>query len=189
MQETTIKINVLKSDFDEEVDASTLENITFAENAKVLYVITQIDVSGKYRRAYTFATQIQSINEDCILIDGDLLLIILFSELVVIDLKHDKLIKSIDFDCYQLLNICKFKSGYIIRGEGETRFLTKDFEQVWEEGAIDILVNPYAEADFEIFEDYFTVLDWCGYKHFYNETGEFKRKYYPRYSGNINRPN
>lgn len=186
MQETNVEIKILKQDVDFPVDPSTVDNVIFAENSNKLTSVSQIVLSGKYNRTYNVLTYF-FVPELCrVLVDGDLLIFCTFSELVVVDLNQDKVIKSVDFDCYQLFEIAKFKSGYIIHGEGEIRFLNRAFDVVWEGHCADIFANIIAEKDFEVFEDYVVAIDWNGYKHYYNESGEYKIEYCPKYDPDKN---
>ncbi|MCH5163962.1 MAG: hypothetical protein J1F36_02980 [Clostridiales bacterium] len=181
MEETKIDIKILKSVFQLPIDAQTIENAIFVEDTKELLVASQIELSGKYNRTYTVVSHFIELDPNRVLIDNDLLIIILFSELAIIDLQQDKLLRVIDFNCWELFRIFKFKSGYFLYGEGENRFLNKNFDVVWEKGCIDIFVNPDVKEDLEIFDNYVTVFDWYGYKHYYDETGEFKTEHYPEY--------
>lgn len=185
MSQTNIKITILKDTLRVPLDAQALQNAIFVESGNEHYVLSQITVSGKYDREYTVASYFLPLDEFRVLLDGDLLIFCLFHELVVIDLAKDKLIKSIAFDGYELLRIIKFKSGYFLHGEAENRFLDKHFKTVWEAGAVDIFANSKAEKALEIYDDFITVFDWCGYKHIYDEVGEVGfSTYYPEYNCN-----
>lgn len=186
MQETKIEIKIIKQDIDIPVAPKTVDNVIFVENNKNLYSISQIILSGRFNRTFNVITGFFVLHERTTLIDGDLLIFCTFSELVVVDLTQNKVIKSIDFDSSQIFEIVKFKSGYILYGEEEMRFINRNFDIVWECGCADIFVNSRAEKEFEVFDDYVTVIDWDGYKHYYNEDGEFKCEYYPEYNPDNN---
>lgn len=93
----------------------------------------------------------------------------------------DKLVKNIELDCWELFEIYKFKSGYLIHGEDEIRFMNAAFEIMWGIGAIDVYANGLVEKDFEVFDDYAIAYDWYGDKHYFDENGEFKKEHYPEY--------
>ena len=113
--------------------------------------------------------------------DNDWLLICLFKEIAVVNLKENRVYRVVDFECYELFGIYKFKTGYFVHEELDNRFLDKDFNIIWEWGCGDIFFNSKVEKDFEIFEEYIVAWDWDGYKHYYNESGEFKTEHYPEY--------
>lgn len=182
MQETKIEIKIIKQDIDIPVAPNTVDNVIFVENNKNLYSISRIILSGRFNRTFNVITGYFALLERATLIDGNLLIFCTFSELVAIDLKQNRIIKTIDFKSSQIFEIVKFKSGYIIHGEEDMRFVNGDFDIVWECGCADIFVNSRAEKDFEVFDDYVTVIDWYGYKHYYNENGEFKCEYHPEYN-------
>lgn len=187
MQETTIEIKVLKQDIDIPVDPSTVDDLIFAENSRKLNSISQIMLTGKFNRTYSVITNHFVLNKHTVLIDNDFLIFCTFSELVVVDLTQNKVIKSVDFNRSQLFEIVKFKSGYIIHGEEEIRFIDSNFDVVWECGCVDIFVNIRTENDFEVFDDHAIAIDWYGYKHYYNESGEYKREYCPQYDPDKNK--
>lgn len=179
-----IKIELKSSDdlLETPLDEQTLENAIFVEGANYALRISTITVSGKYSREYKIVAFCVGLNENRVLVDGDLLIICLWSDILVIDLQSDRLLHDIDLDCWELFGVYKFKSGYFIHGEGENRFLDKEFNVVWEESCCDIFVNSKVEKDFEIFDDYVIAYDWFGGKHYYDEHGEFKTEHYPEYS-------
>ena len=180
-----MKIEITSSEnlLDPPLDEQTLENAIFVEKAPYALRISRIAVSGKYNREYKIVAFCVGLNDNRVLIDGDLLIICLWSDLLIIDLKTDKLLRDIEFDSWELFAIYKFKSGYLIHGEGENYFLNQNYEVVWKLGCVDIFVNYKVKKELEIFDDYITVFDWYGSKHYYNETGEFKTEHYPEYSG------
>ncbi len=71
-------------------------------------------------------------------------------------------------------------------GEDSTRFLNGNFNLLWESGCVNIFVNYKTNCEVQIFDDYFTVLDWYGYNHFYDENGELTSVYCPQYDCNKN---
>ena len=174
MEQTKIEIESSKKFLDPPLDARTLENAIYVDDADHALVESIVKVSGKYNREYKIVAFCVWLNDERVIVEDDLLIICLWSHVLVIDLKADKLVRNIHFDGYEMFHIFKFKSGYFIHGEGENRFLNKNFDLVWENSCADIFVNPYVEKVLEIFDDYVTVLDWDGYKHFYNETGEIR---------------
>lgn len=181
MEQLKIDLKSSNTFLETPLDAQTLKNAICVDDSNDSLVESNITISGKYNRKYKILAFCVWLNHDRVLIDGDLLIICLWANLLIIDLKEDKLIHNIDFDCWELFRIFKFKDGYFIYGEGENRFLNKNFELVWEKGCIDIFINPKVENELEIFDDYVTCFDWCGYKHYYDENGEFKTEHYPQF--------
>ncbi len=178
-----IKIDIKISDTlsDPPLDEETLNNALFVEDAPYCLRVSEITLRGKYDRKYKIVAFCVGLNADRVLIDKDLLIICLWSDLLIIDLNIDKLIKIIHFDCWEMFGIYKFKTGYFIHGEDTTRYLNGDFEQVWEGGCVDIFVNFKADRVVNIFDDCWTIIDWYGYKHYYNEKGEYKTEYCSQY--------
>ena len=181
MEQTKIDIKSEEELLNKPLTAQVLENAIFVDEADYGLVVSHITVSGKYNREYKILAFCVQPNDDRVLVEDELLIICLWSNLLVIDLKADKLIRNIKLDEWEMFRIFKFKDGYFIHGECENYYLNKNFDPVWEAGCIDIFVNPKVEKDLEIFDDYVTVFDWCGYKHYYNENGEFKTEHYPEY--------
>lgn len=164
------------------LDKKILDTAIFVENADYGLRVSHITITGKYNREYTIVAFAVKLNENRILIDRDFLIICLWSNILIIDLKTDKLIRNIDLDCWEMFSISKFKSGYVVHGEGEIRFINQDFDIVWKMGCCDIFSNSKVEKEFTVFDDYVVAYDWYGYKHYYNEGGEFKTEYYPEYN-------
>ena len=166
------------------IDKQTRDQAIFTENCSELYIVSQIVLRGKYNCEYKVVSHSIKLNAERVLVDGDFLLICLFSELAIINLAQNRMQKIICFDCYELFGIYKFQLGYFLHGEGENRFINESFELVWEESAVDIFVNYKAEKDIEISDDLIAVYDWAGFQHFYDEHGEFCRIYNSRYNCN-----
>ena len=180
MEQSKIEIKIL-NDLKSPPNAQIIENAIYVEDEQNA-IVSEVTVSGKFNRKYTVIGYLVELNQDRVLIDDNLLIVCLWSNLAIIDMKQNKLLKSMTLcDMGELFGVYKFKSGYFIYGELENFFINEHFEVVWEMGCIDIFVNPKAEKELEIFDDYISVYDWYGYKHFYNESGEFKEEYYPEY--------
>ena len=173
MDEIKIEFSCAEDFLDKPLPKSVLEGAIFVDKADYGLKESLVKVSGKYNREYKVVAFCVPLDDDRVIVEGDMLILCLWSNLLVIDLKADELIKNIHFDGYEMFRIFKFKEGYFIHGEGENRYLNKDFDLVWQNSAVDIFVNPDVKEALEIFEDYVTVYDWTGYKHFYNEKGEF----------------
>ena len=182
MEQMKIKItsseNLLKPPLDEQI----IKGAIFIEDAPYALHVSNVTIHGKYHREYKIIAFCIGLNINRVLIHGDLLIICLWSDILIIDLIADKLLRVVPVaDSGELLGIYKFKSGYFVNGELENYFLNHNFEIVWQVGAIDIFSNSKVEKDLEIFEDYIVAWDWYGYKHYYNESGEFKTEHYPQY--------
>lgn len=182
MTETRIELKTLKRDMQTKVDAQTVENAIFVENSEYLFTVTQIKLVGKYNRVYNVVTDFIEVEPDCVVVDNDLLIICLAFEVAIVDLKQDKTVRVIDFDDNQLFGIFQFKSGYFIHGEAVNLYWNKNFDILWRESCGARFFNSKVKKDLEVFEDYIVAFDWNGDKHYYNETGEFKREHYPQYS-------
>ena len=181
MEQTKIDIKVLKDDLKIPVDEKTKSNAIYVENSKYAYTVSQITLRGKHNLICTVVSDFVSLTTRRVIVDNDWLLICLFKEIAVVNLKENRVHKVVDFECYELFGIYKFKTGYFVHGELDNRFLDKDFDMIWELGCGDIFFNSKVEKDFEIFEEYIVAWDWYGYKHYYNESGEFKTEHYPEY--------
>lgn len=181
MQTTKLDLQIIKNDINSPVDISTLSNVIFIEDSDDLRIVSQITLSGKYNRVYNVVSNYISLDLDRVCLDNDTLIIALFDELAIIDLKQDKLARVVKLkDCWGIFNICKFKSGYFIHCEGVCYFLDNNFNILWESSSIDIFVNSKVENDFELHEDYIVVYDWYGHKYYYNENGVCKCEHYPQ---------
>ena len=178
MEELRIEITSTDELLETPLDEQTLANAIFVTSANFALHVSNIKVSGKYNREYKLIAFCVGLNDERVLVEGNLLIVCLWSDILIIDLQTDKLVRDIDLDCAELFSIHKFQSGFFIHGELENRFLDKDFNVVWEESCCDIFFNSKVDRDLEIFEDYIVAWDWYGYKHYYNETGEFKTERY-----------
>ncbi len=152
----------------------------YVENAHsdVVYCIT---LCGAYERKYYFVAELSLIYKERVLLDGDMLIICLRSDIVIIDLPTDKLRKAInvtsDLDMY---GIYKFKEGYFVHGEMTNRYFDGGFDLLWEESGRDIFFCPDRENSIEIHEDHIDVWDFLGNKYTYDELGDidsYERKY------------
>lgn len=184
MNTIEVKIELLKGCIDTQLETQDYSNAIVVESASELHFLSKITLAGHYCREYTVASELVELNGSRVLPDGKTLLILLWSELAIVDIENNKLSQVIKFDCCELFGIYKFKSGYFIHGEDTTRYLNGNLEQVWERGAIDIFAGCKLDNVVDIFDDYWTITDWCGYKHHYNEEGEFLCEYCPQYDSN-----
>ena len=180
MEQIKIDIKVIGDNLKEALDETIIANAIVVENFGIYNRAFEVTISGRYNRTYTIVSEWTEITLKSILIEKDLLIIILSYSIAVIDLNQNRLLQLIKLDS-SLFSIHRFKSGYFIYGELLNYFLNQKFEVVWDNGCADIFVNPKVEKELEIFSDYITVFDWCGYKHYYNENGKFKTEHYPKY--------
>ncbi|MDE6201622.1 MAG: hypothetical protein K2M47_07115 [Clostridiales bacterium] len=181
MEKTYLKINIIKSDLVAQVTPPEFDNVIFAESCDELHTVSQIVLSGKYNKTYHVLAYFVTLNDETVLIDGDRLFICTYSEIAIIDLSLDKVVKVINCDAFQLFGIYKFKSGYFVHGEMYNMFFNKSLDCVWKCGAVDIFVNPKVKSELEVHDNYITVYDWTGCCHYYNETGEFGIEYHSEY--------
>ena len=183
MQTTEIEIQIIKNDVKTSVDISTISNVIYIEDSPDLHIVSQITLSGQYNRVYNVVSYFITLDANRVCVDNDILLIALYEEIAIVDLRQDKIDRIMKFDnCWGIRNFCKFKSGYFIHGEGVNYFLDKNFNVLWSVSSMDIFANMRVKNDFELYEDYIAVYDWYGNKHFYNENGEFDCKYYPQFN-------
>lgn len=186
MGKTKIEIDTFFKDYTKDLNPNDIENVTYVERSPVVNVATKIKLSGEYVKEYTFLTFAKEISPNRVLVDKNLLVVCLCADIVVIDLNRDEIIVDKYINSYTLYEIYKLKSGYFIWGEGESIFLNDKFEIVWRETCGDIFANLILmnlnKKICEVFDDYITVFDWFGIKHFYNENGEFKNEDYPQYN-------
>lgn len=186
MCKTNIAIEILKDDLNTQVASVDLQNAIFIENGEELCCLSKIIISGDYCREYTVASHVLKLDNNRILLDGKLLLVVLWSELAIIDIEQNKLLDVLNFNSWELFGVYKFKSGYFLHGEDSTRFLNGNFNLLWESGCVNIFVNYKTNCEVQIFDGYFTILDWYGYNHFYDENGELTSVYCPQYDCNKN---
>lgn len=185
MEETKLDIRLIKEVPESELDSETRERAIYIESDWNSYVY-QMTLSGKYNCEFIFISDFTPKNDDTLLLDNTLLFICTFNNIVVIDLEKGEIKQVLNFEIWQIFGIYKFKSGYIVRAEGANVFLDGNLVVKWEEWGADIFVNPLVENEFEIFDDYFTAIDWCGYMHYYNESGNFKTEYHDELNCDIN---
>lgn len=181
MEQTEIEIKVLKRDMDSRADEKTIENAVFVEDSEYLYTVTELTLRGKYNRVYTVVTDFLEIEENEVVVNDNLLVMCVFNVLVIIDVLQNKVIKTIKFDDTLLYGIYNFKSGYFVHGETINYLLTENFDTAWQCGCDEIFFNSKARKDLVVFDDYVVAFDSLGYKHYYNENGEFKTEYFPEY--------
>ena len=187
MQTTKINIQIIKDNINSSLDLSTLSNVIFVETGFDIHIVSQITLSGQYNRVYNVVSYIIALDAHRVYIENDMLLIALYENLVIVDLKQDKLARVIEFnDCWGIRNFCKFKSGYFVHGEGVNYFLDKNFNVLWNASSIDIFANIKVKNDFELHEDFVVVYDWYGHKFYYNEKGVFNCEYFPQFNCDIN---
>ena len=147
---------------------------------KAIYVENERGVSaycvtlyGTYERKYYFVTEFSALNTERVLLDGDALIVCLWSDIVIIDLPTDKIRKVItvtpDLDMF---GVYKFKDGYFVHGEMDNRYFDGEFNLVWDAGGRDIFYCPDRETSVEIHVDHIDVWDFFGYKYTYDEYGE-----------------
>lgn len=180
MKETTFTIEVIKKDLIH-VEQSMIDDAFIVEGDDELHMVALIRLRGKYDRDYKVITRYITLTDERVVIDGDIMIVCLYLRLVIVDLAKNEIINTVEFDCSEIFGLYKFKSGYFMHGEERNYFLDKNINVVWEAGCVDIFVNPLAENELEIFDNYITVLDWYGYKHIYNEHGEYKIEYFKEF--------
>ena len=140
------------------------------DNSKAVYCIT---LCGAYSRKYYFVTELSVINTERVLLDGVVLIVCLWSDIVIIDLPTDNKRKVINVTSdLDMFGIYKFKSGYFVHGEMTNRYFDSEFNMLWDAGGRDIFYCPERENSIEIHEDHIDVWDFLGYKYSYNEFGE-----------------
>lgn len=181
MEQTEIEIKVLKRDTHAKADAQTIESAVFVEDSEYLYTVTELTLRGKYNRVYTVVTDFLEVERNEVAVNDNLLIMCVFDVLVIIDILQDKAVKTIKFDDTHLYGVYTFKSGYFVHGETINYFLTENFDTAWECGCVEIFFNSKVRKDLVVFDDYVVAFDSHGYKHYYNETGEFKTEHFPEY--------
>ena len=182
MDEIRVEIIASEELLDPPIDERITESAFFVEEVSYALRVSKISLSGKYNREYTIVAFTIGLDDKRVLLDGDLLIVCLWSNILIIDLKSNELVRNVELDSCELFEICKFKSGYLIHGEDAIRFMNADFEIAWDEWACDIYANKLVEKEFEVFADYATAYDWYGNKHYFDENGEFKIEPHPEYS-------
>ncbi len=172
MQDVKITIEDLGTVAKDSTATEAAQKAIYAENerSESAYCIT---LRGAYERKYYFVTELTEITAERTLLDGDLLIVCLWSDIVVIDMSADKICNVINVTPYlDMFAIYKFKGGYFVHGETENRFFDSDFNLRWEKSGRNIFYCPDREKSVEIFEDHIDVWDFLGYKYSYDEWGD-----------------
>lgn len=143
-------------------------------------LVTCLTIGGAYKRKYYFVTTLTLRDLDRYLLEGDKLIVCLWSEILIFDLPNDKIKKIAVTEGLELYAIYKFKDGYFIHGELFNSYFDRDFDFKWEADGRDIFFCPTREKSLEIYADHIDVWDFLGYKYTYDEFGEldsFERRY------------
>ena len=153
------------------------------EHSESVYCIT---LRGTCERKYYFVTELSVLHEDRVLLDGDLLIVCLLSDIILIDLQADKVRKVVNVTSDpDMCAIYKFKGGYFVHGEMTNRYFDSDFNLLWGASGRDIFFCPDRKNSLEIYDDHIDVWDFLGNKYTYDELGEINsfwrnklKKYY-----------
>lgn len=94
------------------VDEQTKSNAICVENSKYLYTVSQITLSGKHNIICSVVSDFVSLTTRRVIVDNDWLLICLFKEIAVVNLKENRVYRVVDFECYELFGIYKFKTEH-----------------------------------------------------------------------------
>lgn len=136
---------------------------TFSVSVRSLVVNYKIAIIG---RAYGSV-------ENCAVLEGDRLVILIDDYMVFLDLPTKKLelkIKLIDFGTG--IEIYAFDNGYIVNGEVDIIKVDKLGNKVWEFSGRDIWVRPNGESSINIQGDRILLVDFEGYQYYLDKWGK-----------------
>lgn len=136
---------------------------TFSVSVRSLIVNYKIAIIG---RAYGSV-------ENCAVLEGDRLVILIDDYMVFLDLPTKKLelkIKLIDFGAG--IEIYAFDNGYIVNGEVDIIKVDKLGNKVWEFSGRDIWVRPNGESSINIQGDRILLIDFEGYQYYLDKWGK-----------------
>ena len=179
MDNTKFELKLIHRDYNKDIEEDIIKKALVVENSVCLCAATMLKLSGKHEKEYIIVTELDCLYDKKIIINENILIICLTYELAVVDLNTDLVKKQMDINACSLFGVYKFKNGYFIHGEIENIYLNEDFDIVWTESCGNIFFNCKIDNDLEIFDNYITSYDWDGYKHYYNEHGEYKTQYFP----------
>ena len=105
-----------------------------------------------------------SDNEQCAVLEDNVLTVPLFEVIMQIDLETATIIRCVECENLGgLERILEFKQGYLFKGECDVFYYDKMLTQVWCFGGRDILARATAEECFWIEEDLIHCRDWSGW--------------------------
>jgi len=121
-----------------------------------------------------------AIDDQCAVLDGSTLTVLMDDEIFVLDLESISLVRHTTIGDESYFAIYPVEHGYIIHGEQAIMRLNRDFEQVWRFYGSDIFVTPGdGKGSFAIADDRIYLEDWNGYKFILDLDGKLLRETLP----------
>lgn len=113
--------------------------------------------------------------EDCAVLDGDELIVLMQDSVVIFDLKNNELVcKKRVVTMGTAFHIYSYKDSYVIHGELEIVLMNKMGEIIWSFSGRDIFVLSEENENLQVFSiarEYIIVYDWQGNKYVLDEYG------------------
>jgi len=121
------------------------------------------------------------INDQCAVLDGSILTVLMDDEIFVLDIESISLIRHTSIGDEPYFAIYPIENGFIIHGELTILRLNKDFDQVWQFSGSDIFVTQNnGEESFAIADDRIYLEDWNGYKFILDLDGKLLQETKPK---------
>lgn len=122
-----------------------------------------------------------AIDDQCAVLDGSTLTVLMDDEIFVLDLESISLVRHTTIGDESYFAIYPVEHGYIIHGEQAIMRLNRDFEQVWRFYGSDIFVTPGdGKGSFAIADDRIYLEDWNGYKFILDLDGKLLQETQPQ---------
>lgn len=131
-------------------------------------------VYGDIEADLCFLTEIGGIGNWAAYIEDDFLYAGFASNVIIYDLNNKNLINNIH--CKEWIhNFFKLDNGFLLHQEMSVKFFNKNLDLLWEDtSCVNIFGNLVLKENYEIGKDYIAIIDWYGFKHYYNKNGQFK---------------
>ena len=122
-----------------------------------------------------------AIDDQCAVLDGSTLTVLMDDEIFVLDLESISLVRHTTIGDESYFAIYPVEHGYIIHGEQAIMRLNRDFEQVWRFYGSDIFVTPGdGKGSFAIADDRMYLEDWNEYKFILDLDGKLLQETQPQ---------
>lgn len=120
-------------------------------------------------------------NDQCAVLDGSILTVLMDNEIFVLDIESISLIRHTSIGDEPYFAIYPIENGFIIHGELTILRLNKDFDQVWQFSGSDIFATPDVDKEtFAISNDKIFLEDWNGYKFILDLDGNLLQETKPK---------
>ena len=134
-------------------------------------------IYGEIHREICFLAKMGGIGKYFGYIDNNNILFAGFgNNIIKYDLNTNELIKIV-VDREWIHNFFKLDDGYLLQQEMTVKYFDNNLNILWENSdCVEIFANTHLAENYEIGKNYIAIIDWCGYKHYYNKLGKFKEE-------------